>query len=81
MYMSNIEKYNETFIESFGVKAEDLNDKLVYQSITEWDSVGHMALMAAIEEKFDITIDIDDIIEFGSYTIGMEILKKYDVQL
>lgn len=79
--MSNIEKYNETFIESFGVEANDLNDKLAYQSITEWDSVGHMALMAAIEEKFDITIDIDDIIEFGSYTIGMEILKKYDVQL
>ena len=79
--MSNIEKYNAVFIESFGVKAEDLNDKLVYQSITEWDSVGHMALVAAIEEKFGIFIDIDDIIEFGSYTIGMEILKKYDVEL
>jgi len=33
--MTNIKKYNEVFIESFGVKAEDLNDKLTYQSITE----------------------------------------------
>ena len=79
--MSNIEKYNETFIESFGVKAEDLNDKLVYQSITEWDSVGQMALMAAIVGEFAVTIDIDYIIEFGSYTIVMYILKKYDGQL
>ena len=79
--MTNIEKYNEVFIESFGVKAEDLNDKLTYQSITEWDSVGHMGLVAAIEENFNILIDIDDIIDFGSYTIGKDILKKYGVEL
>ena len=42
-------------------------------------SVGHMTLMAALEEAFDIVLDIDDIIEFGSYTLGLEILKKYDV--
>lgn len=77
--MANRDEYNDLFIESFGVSADDLNEDLVYQSITEWDSVGHMALMASIEEKFDITMDIDDIIEFGSYTIGIEILKKYDV--
>jgi acyl carrier protein len=79
--MTNIEKYNEVFIESFGIKAEDLNDKLTYQSITEWDSVGHMGLVAAIEENFNILIDIDDIIDFGSYTIGKDILKKYGVEL
>ena len=75
--MTNLEKYNSIFIESFGVDLGALNGELVYQSITEWDSVGHMALIAAIEEQFDIFIDIDDIIEFGSYTIGMDILKKY----
>lgn len=79
--MTNIEKYNAVFIESFGVKAEDLNEELAYQSITEWDSVGHMGLIAAIEENFNILIDIDDIIEFGSYTIGIDILKKYGVEL
>jgi acyl carrier protein len=79
--MTNLEKYNEIFVESFGVKLEDLNSEMVYQSITEWDSVGHMALIAAIEEKFEIFIDIDDIIEFGSYTIGIDILKKYEVKL
>ena len=79
--MTNLEKYNSIFIESFGVDLGALNGELVYQSITEWDSVGHMALIAAIEEQFDIFIDIDDIIEFGSYTIGMDILKKYEVQM
>ena len=46
-----------------------------------WDSVGHMTLMAAIEDAFDIMLDTDDIVDFSSYEKGKEILKKYDVEL
>ena len=79
--MSMKEKYDQAFIECFSISKENLDDKLIYQSITEWDSVGHMTLIAAIEESFDIMIDIDDIIEFSSYEKGMEILKKYEIKL
>ena len=40
-----------------------------------------MRLMAALEESFDIMMDIDDIIDFGSYEIGKEILtKNYSIE-
>tara|TARA_X000000950_G_C13854398_1_gene635958 strand:+ start:1580 stop:1819 length:240 start_codon:yes stop_codon:yes gene_type:complete len=78
--VSTADKYQKVFLECFPVPQEKLNSNFTYQSIPEWDSVGHMALMAALEEAFDIVLDIDDIIEFGSYTLGMEILKKYDVR-
>ncbi|MDR1019845.1 MAG: hypothetical protein LBL73_03720 [Synergistaceae bacterium] len=58
-----------------GTEAESLK----YQAIQEWDSVGHMALMALLEDEFGILLDTDDIIDFSSYEAGMEILKKYDV--
>ena len=77
--MSNTEKYEEVFLECFPISKEQLSSEFTYQCIPEWDSVGHMTLMAALEEAFDIVLDIDDIIEFGSYTLGLEILKKYDV--
>lgn len=79
--MSNYNKsdYDQLFIESFSIEASALNQELVYQSIPAWDSVGHMTLIASIEEKFNITIEIDDIINFSSYTVGIEILKKYEV--
>ena len=48
--MSNLEKYNNVFIESFGVSEKDLNEKLVYESIPEWDSVGHMGMIAGLED-------------------------------
>jgi len=76
--MTVIEQYENAFIEIFGVKKDQLAE-LEYQSIQEWDSVGHMSLMAALEETFDIMMDTDDIIDFSSYEKGKEILGKYNV--
>jgi acyl carrier protein len=53
--------------------------KLKYQSIPEWDSVGHMSMISALEDTFKITMDMDDIIDFSSYEFGKKILKKYKV--
>ena len=77
----NLEKYNSAFTEIFGITQADLNEKLVYQSIEAWDSVGHMSLVSMLEEAFDIMMDTDDIIDLSSYEKGKEILKKYDVEI
>lgn len=77
--MTNLEKYNAAFCETLNVEESQLNE-LKYQAIPEWDSVGHMSLMAAIEDAFDIMLDTDDIIDFSSYEKGKVILKKYDVE-
>lgn len=76
--MSNIEKYNNVFEEMFDIDVEALKE-LHYQDIDEWDSVGHMSLMAALEDSFDIMIDTEDIIDFESYVKGIKILQKYGV--
>lgn len=76
--MENIQAYKEVFMESFDIKEEVLAT-LEYQSIETWDSVGHMVLIAALEEKFDIMIEMDDIIDFSGFEIGKTILTKYDV--
>jgi acyl carrier protein len=77
--MTNREKYDQVFIDSFSVTEDQLNEGLVYQSVQQWDSIGHMGMVAALEESFDIMLETDDIIDFGSYTKGIEILAKYDV--
>lgn len=77
--MTNVEKYNNVFCENLNVTEDQLPD-LKYQSVELWDSVGHMTLVAALEDAFDIMLDTDDIIDLSSYEKGMEILKKYDVE-
>lgn len=78
--MSNKEKYIQTFTESLDIDKEGI-EELEYQAITQWDSVGHMGLVAAIEDTFDIMMDTDDIIDFSSYKKGIELLKKYNVDI
>jgi len=79
--MSNKAKYDEIFIETFEISADQLNESLEYQSIESWDSVGHMALVAALEDTFDIMLEMDDIIDFGTYLTGIETMKKYGVEM
>ena len=73
--MSNLEKYNNAFISTFEID-EKMLAGLKYQDILAWDSVGHMGLIAALEDTFDIMMDTDDIIDFSSYEKGKEILAK-----
>ncbi|MCW2474358.1 MULTISPECIES: acyl carrier protein [unclassified Symbiopectobacterium] len=78
--MSNLEKYNNVFIEVFEI-TEDMLPDYKYQDTPSWDSVGHMTMIASLEEAFDIMMDTEDIIDFSSYAKGKEILTKYDVEL
>lgn len=78
--MTNREKYIAAFVENLDVAAEEV-PALEYQAIPTWDSVGHMGLIAGIEDAFDIEMETDDIVEFGSFEKGIEILKKYDVTI
>jgi acyl carrier protein len=76
--MTNIEKYNKAFMESFNIEEDKLKG-LKYQDILDWDSVGHMQLMAELEDEFEVELDIDDIVDFSSYEEGKNILLKYEV--
>ena len=73
--MSNLEKYTQVFVETFDVTPEKAQS-LKYQDIEAWDSVGHMGLISALEDAFDIMMDTDDIIELSSFEKGKEILSK-----
>ncbi len=76
--MTNLEKYRNAFVEGLGV-SEDQVDGLEFQAVEQWDSVGHMGLISALEEAFDIVFDTDDIVDFSSFDKGKEIHAKYDV--
>lgn len=76
--MNNLEKYASVFKDAFNIGGDEL-PTLEYQGIESWDSVGHMSLIGALEDAFDIMMDTDDIIEFNSFEKGKEILGKYGV--
>ena len=76
--MTNEEKYTEAFMQAFDIDAETVRC-LEFQAIPAWDSVGHMGLVAALEETFDIMLEPDDIVDLSSFAKGKELLGKYGI--
>ena len=79
--MNSKKKYQDIFIKTLSIETAKFNENLKYNEIPEWDSIGHMSLIAALEEEYKISLETDDIIDFSSYKKGIELLKKYNVNM
>jgi acyl carrier protein len=77
--MTSAEQLQRAFANGLGIDASRVTDALAYNSIREWDSVAHMALIAELERGFDIMLDTDDVIDLSSVSKAKEILGKYGV--
>ncbi len=79
--MTNREIYTNIFKELFGVKADSLNAAFTFADTEAWDSMTHMTLISKLEEAFDVFFETEDILNFGSFLHGMEILRRYGVEI
>ena len=79
--MSSVPKYSEIFKTALNIDDNKMNKDIKYNEIEEWDSIGHMTLVEALEKAYKITFETDDIIDFSSYKRGIEILKKYSIDI
>ena len=70
------QKLRKIFCDVFSIDEQDVKDELAYSSIPTWDSVAHMAMVAEVEETFDIMMDTDDIIDMSTFKISVEIVEK-----
>ena len=70
-------KLKSIFAESLGINELLVNDSLIYGEIPQWDSVAHMALVAAVEEGFEIMIDTDDVVGMSSFVKAKHIVLSY----
>ncbi len=78
--MNNREKYMNIFKEIFGVDEAELNDGFTFQAVESWDSLTHLTLISELEATFDVMFETDDILHYGGYMNGIEILKRYGVE-
>jgi acyl carrier protein len=75
----NDARLTKCFVESLGIQSTEVTDNLTYNTIKQWDSVGHMALVAALEGEFNVMLDTDEIIAMSSVKVAKEILSKHGV--
>ena len=54
------------FYDIFEVEDIVINDKFSQKDIGDWDSIGHVRLMAAIQDEFNIDIPFEDTINLST---------------
>ena len=69
------EDVKQVFCEELDIDASQVVDTLEYNTISEWDSIAHMRLVAALEEKFDIMIDTEDMVDMSTFAIACDIVQ------
>lgn len=79
--VESAKQYDEIFRKVFELSSSEDVTNLEYQGIENWDSLGHMALVAELEKVFNISLDMDEVIDLSSYKQGKEILRKHNVKL
>lgn len=79
--MTNLEKYNNIFVDVFGAEVAQLGENYSKDTVAEWDSVHQLNIISLMEETFDIMLDPEDIMACNSYNAGIDILTRYEVEL
>lgn len=79
--MSNIEKYAQIFKDIFDVDDCELNENFNFKDVEKWDSMTHLTLIGELESAFDVMFETDDILHYGGYLNGIDILKRYGVDI
>ena len=79
--MDNLDKYRQCFCDVFSLGADFDIDAAEMGGTPDWDSVGHMELVTEMEDRFDILFETEDILRFTSYVKGIEIIKKYGIEM
>lgn len=64
--MSTFNKVKEIIASTLGVDPEVVTETLAMEDIEQWDSMGNMAIIAALEENLNIEFPIDDLFELNS---------------
>jgi acyl carrier protein len=54
-------------------------ENLKYRDIEQWDSLGHMSLVAAIEDEFGVLLDTEQVIDLSSFKVGVDMLRGMGV--
>ncbi len=75
----NDQRLKKCFAEALGLHPDAVIDGLTYNTVKQWDSVAHMALVAALESEFGIMLDTDEIIAMSTVAVARDILRKHGV--
>ena len=72
------ERLRKVFRDSFGI--DKIDDRMSYESVPQWDSMGHVGLVMALQKEFGCSISPADAIELTDVRAIKAFLKEHGVE-
>ena len=70
------ENLRAIFSAILNLSLEEITDDLSPDTCELWDSLHHIHLVAAIDEEFEITLDIEQQIEILNFGLAVEVVSE-----
>lgn len=64
--MSNFETLRDVMASTLDISPDVIRTDSSMEDIKEWDSLGHVQIMVALEQSFDVYLDVEDFAELTS---------------
>jgi len=64
------------FADVLGVPLDRIAPELAPDDVERWDSLGHVALVTAVEQEFSIQFEVDEIIEFTTFHAFLAAIER-----
>lgn len=77
--MSLNDRLHAVFVEALELPGDVDVDNLKYRDIQQWDSLGHMTLVAAIEDEFGVQLETEQVIDMSSFKVALDMLRSLGV--
>lgn len=77
--MSVEQRLRGVFVEALELGDDVAVEDLKYRDIEAWDSLGHMSLVAAIEDEFEVQFETEQVIDMSSFKVAAEMLRGMGV--
>ena len=65
----------------FNISEETVNEETSIDNVGEWDSLKHLELVLALEQKFDVTLTEEETVEILNYPLIKMTLENHGIQL
>ncbi len=59
-------KFKELMAETFEIDIEDVNDDIILDPESNWDSIAHLSIVSGIDSLYNIQIRGDDLLNCSS---------------
>ena len=77
--MSVFQKLREIMATTLELPEGAISEDSTMEELEEWDSLGHVHIMVALEQAFDLYMDVDDFAELDSVPAILKYLESEHV--